>query len=163
MVRGTDLEGYKVSAIVQPVFPNEEVRKHAMATQVKDVLSEHTRMEKYLNVKQPDEERKRRIQEQAINHPLMQQYIITTALKELADSGDEAALIVLQQMQQQGQPNGQPGRPADPQAPEQMMGGMGPTGQPTPQEMGGAPPGQSIPDQLDQMSGASPQLLTGGI
>jgi hypothetical protein len=161
VVRGKDLEGYRVAAVIHPVFPNEEVRKHAMATQVKGVLSEHTIMERYLNVRQPNDERKRRMQEQLLQDPAMQRYVVLSALKELAESKDPIAALVMQQMAQQALPAGGQGRPADPNNPEQMSGMMSATGQPTPQEAGGEPPGQGITDQLDQAVGASPNMAGG--
>ena len=85
-----------------------------------------------------------------------------SALKEAADEGDEIAAQVLMQMQQ-GQLSGEPGRPKEPSNPEQMMGGMGPTGRPTRQQAGGEAPGQAATDMMDALANAAPGMLTGGV
>lgn len=160
-VQGTSLGGYRITAEVHPVFPNEETRKHALATQVKGVLSDHLIMERYLGVKQPDDDRKRRLQEQAMNHPVMQRYIMIAALQELADTDDDlAAKMVIQQMQQE-LVQAQQGRPSEPNAAQQPLGTASSTGLPTPQEMGGQPAGQSELDQLGQMAGSAPNMQGG--
>jgi len=156
-VRGTDLEGYQVNAVVHPVFPNEEARRHAMATQVKGILPARIIIQKYLGVRQPDEAMKMLMEEQVLNHPAMQQYILITALREMAAAGDVGAQIALQAMLN-GQASGMPGRPTEPNAPEQPLGLSSSTGLPTPQEQGGMPPGQSPQDQLVQQATATPDM-----
>lgn len=146
-----DLAEYNVRAILNPKFPNDQTRKHAMSTQVRGVLSEKTIMENYLDVEQPEDERKRRMIEMAENNPIMQQYAILNYLMDQASNeNDQAAALTLQvmlkQMQGQGMPapKGMGAPPSQPQAPapEQLTGLQGPQGQPPPQAMGGVPPGQ---------------------
>lgn len=152
--------GYTVKAVVKPVFPNEAARNVAMATQTAGILTRRTIMEKYLGIEQPEDEDRRRLQEQVKSHPLVMQYALMTAMKELADEGDPAAAMALQSLIQQGMTN-QGGRPNEPNAMQQFTGTPSPTGQMTSQEQGGMPPGQSAEDQMGQMAGASPQLLGG--
>jgi hypothetical protein len=159
-VRGLDLAGYRVQAEIHPVFPNEEVRKHAMATQVAGILSEVTIMERYLGVKQPSDERQRKMRELVFKNPVMQQFTMIAALKEIVREGGEdaeAAALTLQ-MVQQGMVNNPQGRPTEPNAMAQMSGMMSPTGQPTGQEAGGMPPGQSEMDQMQNAAGAAPNM-----
>ena len=153
-----DLADYKVKALIKPEFPNEKVRNHAMATQVRGVLSENTIMERYLDIDQPDDEKKRRLRDAAMNHPVMVQYGIINTLMEMAQAGDQAAAMTLQHLLM-GQGTGNPeGRPEEPRNNEQMMGVASPTGQPTPEEAGAAPPGQSPEDQMRGITEAAPGM-----
>lgn len=128
---GEDMANYLVKASYRAKFPGDEVRRHAMATQVRGLLSDATLMEKYLDVEQPGDERRKRLREMAQMHPVMQQYMILSALMEMAMDGDMAAALALQTLtqppvQQQRQPS-----------PLQAEGGMlGAVNQPTPQEQG---------------------------
>lgn len=157
------LSEYNVQCMIKPEFPNDQVRKHAMATQVRTILSEHTIMERYLDIEQPDDERERKIIEQMENHPMMVERAVIKQLREAANAGDVDAALVLEQMLSQsanqgGRPPTPPGGPANP---EQLMGGMGPTGQPTPQEMGMTPPGQGEMSMMQGAAGMSPNMQGG--
>lgn len=154
------LSEYNVQCMIKPEFPNDQVRKHAMATQVKGVLSEHTIMERYLDIEQPDDERERKLVEQMESHPLMIQRAMIKMLREAANEGDPDAALVLEQMMSQGQQGGQP--PAQGGSnPEQMVGMMSATGQPTPQEAGMPPPGQGEMAMLQGLAGMSPNMQGG--
>lgn len=150
-VVGNDMDEYRVRAYIKPEFPNERVRNHAMANQVRGVLSESTIMERYLDIDQPDDERRLRIQEMAQTHPVMVQMAVTNALMEMATEGDPAAILTLQQLQEGNLP-GQPGRPSEPQANEQMQGVAGPEGEMT----------RSPEDEQEDLTGGPPQLGLGG-
>lgn len=154
-----DLADYKVKAAIKPEFPNERVRNHAMATQVKGILDESLVMERYLDVDQPNDVRERRLRDVALNHPVMIQYGVINTLMELAQNGDQAAAMTLQHLLMGGGTGNPEGRPPEPNAPEQLMGGASPTGQPTAQEGGGEPPGQSAGDQMRQITEAAPGMM----
>jgi hypothetical protein len=154
------LADYNVLCVIKPEFPNEAQRKHAMATQVMGILSEHTIMQEYLDIDQPGEERKKRLLEMAQNNPVAQQYAMIALLRAQAENGDEAAALTLQLLVQGGPP-GQPGPTGQPRRPEQLTGLASPTGQLPPQALGGMAPGQSEADQMRQMATAEPQLLGG--
>ena len=178
-LQANDLAHYMVKARIQPVYPNEDTRKHAMGTQTADILSDHTRMERYYDIDQPDDERDRRMDEQTMKHPLFVQCEVLQRLLRMSqpDEGgmsDEdvrmtAAQMALSQMQSGmmgpqggGTGAGLKGRPEEPRAPEQMMGVASPTGMPTRQEQGGAPAGQDITDVLRQLTEAAPGFTPGG-
>jgi hypothetical protein len=134
-VVGDEFASYIVKAHFRTKYPGDEVRKHAMATQVRGLLSDATLMENYLDVEQPGDERRKKLRELAQTHPVMQQYLMLTALLELAQDGDMAAVMAIQAMQGAMQPGGAPG--GAPPSPVQPEGGMmSSTGQPTPQEQG---------------------------
>lgn len=159
-LQGSFADQYLVRSQIKPEFPNEKVRKHAMATQARGVLSERTLMENYYDIEQPDDERDRRLQEMAENHPAMIQYAVILQLRKWAQEGDEAAGMALQALmagnvQQGGQP---PSR-----NPEQLLGTQSPNGSPTRQAQGGEPPGQSPGDEAAFMQNTAPQLLTGQV
>jgi len=153
-----DLAEYKVKAFIKPEFPNEKVRNHAMATQVMGILDENLIMERYLDVDQPNDVKERRIEDQARNHPVMIQYKVINKLMMMAKNGDDAAAITLQHMLMQagtGQPEG---RPTEPNAPSQPLGLPSPSGEPTPQEAGGEPPGQDIMGQMRGITESAPGM-----
>jgi hypothetical protein len=152
-----DLDKYAVRAEIIPEYPNEETRKTAMATQVKGTLSDYTIMERYLGIDAPEDEQERRIIEMVANHPVTIQYSIMRELSEQAESGDEVAAQVLQQMQAGMIPGAQPGRPKDPRGMEQLTGTQSPDGQPVPQAEG-EQPGASPMDQLNSAANASPGM-----
>ena len=145
------LADYNVLCQIKPEFPNEAQRKHAMATQVKGILSEHTIMQEYLNIDQPGEERKKRLLEMAQLNPAAQQYAMIALLKEGAESGDGAAALALQLIMRQGA-GGQQSAPPPQGGMEQLTGLAGPNGQPPPQALGGMAPGQSEQERLGQMA-----------
>jgi hypothetical protein len=151
-VVGNDMDQYRVRAYIKPEFPNERTRNHAMASQVRGILSESTIMERYLDIDQPDDERRLRIQEMAQTHPVMVQMAVTNALMEMAMEGDPAAMMTLKQLQEGNLP-GQPGRPSEPNAPEQMVGTAGPEG-----EMTRSP--ETEPEE--DLTGGPPKLGLGG-
>ena len=160
-----ELEHYLVQATVKPEFPNERTRNHAMASQVRDILSERTIMEDYLDVDQPDDERERRLDDQIHRDPAMVAFHVNHRLMQLAQSEDEiqaaAAGAALQQMQQ-GTGAG-PGRPAaEGPAPQNATGLQSADGSATPQAEGAEPAGQSVDDQLRAISEAAPGLTPGG-
>jgi hypothetical protein len=161
-VFGQEVSEYLVRAYIKPKFPNDQVRNHAMATQAAPWLSPWTIMERYLDIEQPDDEVDKMVQWQATQHPAFQQYAVMAALQDAADEGDEIAQQVLTMMKN-GQLTGQPGRPPEGRRPEQMMGGMGPTGLPTRQEAGGEAPGQSALDTIEAMAAASPGMISGQV
>jgi hypothetical protein len=152
------LSDYNVMCEIKPEFPNEKVRKHAMATQVRGILSDYTIMQEYLDIEQPGDEQERRLLEMAQNHPITMQYGMMKKLREMAEAGDQDAAAVLQQMQTQGLPGQQPGPEKDPRKPEQLMGTPSPTGQETPQAQGQMPPGQSEMDMMQNLAGTAPQM-----
>jgi hypothetical protein len=151
-----DLRDYLVTAHFKPEFPGEQVRKHAMATQVKGTMSDFTILERYLDVPQPDDEFDRQLYEMTIKHPLAIQFAIMKKLEEKARNGDAVAMMMLQQLATSGMPSGG-GAQGSPN-PEQPTGSAGSTGQ-GPQ--GGQPPGQSEGDFVDQMVNAMP-FMGGG-
>lgn len=160
-VDGSTIDGYQVKAIVKPVFPNEQAKNVAMATQTAGILTRRTIMERYLGIEQPEDEDRRRMQEMVRNHPLVQQYALISAFKEMAEEGDEAAGMALQSILAQQQSNNPDGRPNQPSDMQQFQGTPSPNGQLQDQEQGGMPPGQSAEDQMGQMAGMSPQLQGG--
>lgn len=154
-----DVKNVMVRAEIRPRFPNEEVRKHAMGTQTKGTLSEYTRMEKYFDIEQPDDELERIELEKAMQHPAFQMYAMMHTLNERAKQGDEVAAMTLQALQNQNN-QGQGGGPTpNPNPnPEQPMGLQSATGQATPQAQGGQPPGQSTLEQADNIASAAPGM-----
>lgn len=153
-----ELKGFSIRAEIRPNFPNEEMRRVAMSTQVKGTVSDYTRREKYLGIEQPEDEEKRILIENAQRHPVAMQYALMAVLKEQADAGDEIAAMTLQSLMNQGMP-GQAGRPEEPNNPEQLTGTASPTGQePVPSE---TPPGQSAIEQQQTMANQTP-TMTGG-
>src|SRR3989304_1624774 len=147
-LQARDLHRYMVKAEVKAKFPNEEVRKHAMATQAKGMLSESTIMERYLDIKQPDDERRRRLIDQAMSLPQMQLFSMMRLLLQAAKSEDQtiaaAAALTLQQLQ--GSMAG--GQAQEPQAAEKppmpnALGTQSATGAAPPQAGGAAPPGMA--------------------
>jgi hypothetical protein len=155
-----EMANYKIRAVVKPEFPNEQVRKHAMASQVRNLLSESTIMEEYLDIDQPDDERARRIQEMVDVHPAVIQYNLMIELTKRAKKGDVAALMALNALASQ-QATAQAGAGQKSPRPSQPEGVMSSTGQPTPQEQGGVPNGQSPESQLNGMINATPSSMTG--
>ena len=146
---GQDTHGFRVNFSLTPQFPNDEMRKVAMSTQTKDLLSSETRMEKYLGVQQPDQEVSRMLRELAERHPMMVEYKLMSYFEERASRGDTAAAQVLERMaSQQVAPPGAEGG----SKPEQFSGL--PTNQPgqvTQQEAGLAPPGQEPLQEQDAL------------
>ena len=153
-----DLAGYYIRAEIRPNFPNEQMRKVAMSTQVKGTLSNYTIMEKFLGVERPEDEEQRKIIEATTNHPLAIQYAIMIELEKRAKNNDKVAAMMLEQMQQGTLPTGEPGRPKEPNKPEQLTGTQSPTGQPSPSAASGQPAGQSALAQ-QQAVAESPQLM----
>jgi hypothetical protein len=168
-MKAEDLAGFMIRAEIKPEYPNEKVRNHAMAAQVKDTLSETTIMERYLDVDQPDDERKRRLQDIAVNHPMMQQFAIMRYLVEIAQTSKDkimraAATMTIQTMMGGGQPQQQvgPGQPQAPTRPGNALGTQSAGGGPTPQAAGAPPAGSSFQDILNNMVSAAPGMTPGG-
>jgi hypothetical protein len=156
-----DADQYLVSAEIQPIFPNEETRKHAEASQVRNLLSETTIMERYLGIEQPDDEFERRQVESAMQHPAMKMYSMIVALDGLAKAGDKAAQMTLQALSKGGVA-GEPGRPKEDPSPAGLTGLQSQNGEPVPQSVGGEMPGSSASEQMEGMANAAPNL-SGGI
>jgi hypothetical protein len=150
-----NFDQFLVRARFKPEFPGEKVRKHAMATQVRGIISDWTLMEKYLDIDQPDDENKRIIRQMAERHPAVIEYQIRKELMNRAQQGDEAAVMTLMAMQQGG--GGGPGGPAPP-SPMQATGLQSATGEATPQAEGNPPPGQGLDELMNQAAGLTPVL-----
>lgn len=101
------MSGHHVVCEIIPEFPNEQVRKHALANQVRGLLSDARIMQEYLGVQQPDEEVNMKIMEMTMNHPLLIQFTIANKLKELAEQGNEAAMATLQALMNRQNTNAQ--------------------------------------------------------
>jgi len=154
MVQGKGLSNYLVKCEIKPEFPNEKVRNHAMATQVKGLLDDITIMENYLGIEQPSDVQTRKVAQQALNNPMMLQYAMIKQFRQMAETDPDAAMV-LKIMEQQMMP-AQKGEGGN--NPEQLTGLQSPTGQPTPQAMGGTPPGQGENAMIQGMAGMSPQM-----
>ena len=155
LVPGKDMSSYLVECRIRPDFPTEKTRKHAMATQVANILSQETLMSEYLDIEQPDDEKKRKLIEMAQQHPAAQQYAIMLNLMQLAKDGDEAAGLALEIVKSQlPQPATGQGAPSPMQTPGMPSAGGGLT----PQEQGQLPPGQGPAAQSAQMAGAAPNM-----
>lgn len=155
------LSDYNVRCFVKPEFPNDKVRNHAMANQVRGFLSDSRIMENYLGVEQPDDERERKLQEQMEMHPAMIQYGVIRQLRMAAEAGNNDAALALQVFMEQQNPGGRPPEPQGPPNPDQTAGMMSAGGGFTNQEMGMAPPGQGEMDMMQGMAGAAPNLAGG--
>ena len=148
---GEDTMGFRVNFQLKPQFPNDEVRKVAMATQTKDTLSAETRMEKYLGIQQPDQETTKILRDMARRHPMMVEYQMTALFRDLAAEGDPAAAQVLQKLEAGGQPGGGGPRGPAPGGPKPEQSPGLPTsirGDVTQQERGFAPPGQEANEEV---------------
>jgi hypothetical protein len=148
---GKDTMGFRVNFQLKPQFPNDEVRKVAMATQTKDTLSAETRMEKYLGIQQPDQETTRILRDMARKHPMMVEYQMTALFRDLAKEGDPAAAAVLEKLQQGGQLGGGGPRGPAPGGPKPEQSPGLPTstrGEVTQQERGFAPSGQEPSEEV---------------
>lgn len=152
-----DLDGYKVRAEIRAHYPAEEQRKVAMASQARGVLSNHTILERYFDVEQPEDEEDRMIIEAVSKHPAVVQYSVIRELKARAEDGDEVAEQVLVQMENGGIA-GEPGRPKEPVNQAQLTGTQSPTGQPVPQATG-EQPGSSASEQMSDMANSAPSLM----
>lgn len=159
-VKGSDFDGLHVTVQIRPEFPNERVRNHAMATQVKGLLDDSTIIEDYLKYPQPNDIRERKMQEAAQNHPVMQLYAIVSDLAMRAESGDKIAEMTLTYMVNSGQiPGIGPGRPQEPNNPQQPMGTQSPTGQPMNQNQGDVAAGMN--QEMGNMQRAAPNMQGG--
>lgn len=161
----SDLSKYLVRAELKPEFPNEKSRNHAMATQVRDVVSKRYLMEEYLNVDHPDEINRQRIIEMMEEHPAMISFAIMRELQQIIEESIDpmeksAAEMTLQQMQQ-GMFQSGGGRPPQGASPMQTPGMPSADGSLTRQESGGEPMGQSMADSQQQMASARPTFSEG--
>jgi len=145
---------------IRPEFPNDQVRKHAMATQAAPFLAKQNIVEDYLGYQQPDEVRERQMYELAQDNPMALQYSMMIYLKKMADKGDEVAKAMLAaqmaQLAQQANPIDEGGRPKEPSNPEQPLGLQSPNGQASPSatEFSGANEMRNIQNQAT----AAPQM-----
>ena len=169
-----DLQNFMVKATIKPEFPNEKQRNHAMANQVRDLLSESTLLSRYLDIEQPDEERNKKLEDMALKHPVYIQFEVMQRLMRIAAEHSDplvktAAMMTIQQLQagaMGGGPQGggtgmgQAGRPGEPGT-EQLTGLASPTGEETPQAGGEVPPGQAFGDILAAMGNEAPKLMGG--
>jgi hypothetical protein len=140
VIKGGDLSAYTIRCKIKPEFPNEKVRNHAMATQVSGILPPQIIMEEYLDIHQPDDARRLKIQEGIENNSIMVNLAIMKELKKDADAGDEVAMMTYAIMQQQFM-----------QQFGNLFGGGGSMNMPTPKES--AP----NPEQLTGTQGADGQ------
>jgi hypothetical protein len=159
MVGGEGLSKFLVKCEIKPEFPNEKVRNHAMATQVKGLLDDITIMENYLGIEQPSDVQTKKIAQEALNNPIMMQYALVKQFRQLSETDPDAA-IVLKLLEQQLVASTATTAGSNP---EQPMGLQSPTGQPTPQAMGGPPPGQGDAAMSAGLASAAPQMVSGGI
>ena len=68
-IKKEDILGFQVKCEIIPDFPNEQVRKHAMATQVRGILSDQTIIQDYLGIQNPEDERQRKLIETTVMTP----------------------------------------------------------------------------------------------
>ncbi len=163
-VTGKDLEGIRVECEIKPEFPNEQVRKTAMATQVKGILADSTIMQNYLGIDQPDDERKKKLVEIVEQNPQVLMYAILAELGDRARAGEDAASAALQTMLQSANGGVNPGgRPDAGPGIANMNGTQSATGLASPQELGNPAPGQGEVDMMGNMAGAAPTMLGGGV
>jgi len=159
-IKGGDLDNYNIRCEIKPEFPNEKVRNHAMATQVMNILSDRTLMERYLDIQQPDDERQMKLQELAENNPITAQYALMKELQRRADEGDETAAMVLQKMQEaEGNTANVGGRPEEPVAPAPPTGLQTQNGLPPEQQFAG----QDQMRMIQEMGGVVPQMGSGEV
>ena len=165
-----ELEAYMIKANIKPEYPNEKVRNHAMAAQVMGILPESMVMERYLDVDQPDDARKRRLQDAAANHPMMQQFAVMKYLIDIAENSKDkvmkaAAAMVIAQMNApaaQAQTQVGPGGPEDTStSPGNALGLASADGSATPQAEGEEPAGMSFDDQLKRLTENTPGFTPG--
>lgn len=166
VIKGGDLSAYTIRCKIKPEFPNEKVRNHAMATQVAGILPPQIIMEDYLDIHQPDDARRLKIQESVENNPIMVNIAIMNELKKRADAGDKVAemsFAIMQQqfMQQFGVAFGQMGgrQPNPNPNPEQLIGTQGADGQPD--EPGFS--GKQELEAIQRAASAAPQMNTGEV
>lgn len=152
------LKGYAVKAEIRPIYPAEETRKVAMASQSKGTLSNYTIMERYYDIEQPEDEMDRMMIEAASAHPLVIEYSIISEITKMAEDGDPVAIKVLQSMEQQEGSGGESGRNKEPVKPAGYSNVASATGELTSQEQGGAPRGQSAGDQMASAATNSPKF-----
>lgn len=156
LVPGADITSYVVECRIKPDFPQERTRNHAMASQVKGILSDETVMSEYLGIEQPDDERQRKLIEMAQNHQTAQQYAILLTMKKMAEGGDEVAALAYEMVKNEVA--------AAKAVKQEQTGAIQPTGlasstgELTPQEGGGMPPGQSQQEQMNRMARTAPNM-----
>jgi len=149
IIPGIDLLGYHVRCKIEPEFPNERVRNHAMATQAAAFLSARRIMEDYLGVQQPDDERIQKIIEQLETHPIAVQFAMMKELNNIiVEGGDDAEMAQQMLTVLQQQVYGMGGRPTEPNNPEQLMGVQSPTGEAS--QSAGNFPGSDIMQDVEQ-------------
>jgi len=157
-IAADDAGEYLVMPEIRPEYPNDQTRKHAMASQARGVLSEHTLMQDYYNIDQPDDEFERKLIEMLRVHPIVVNYTLMQELQALAEEGDKVAEMALAAIQSGGMA-GTPGRPKEPPSPTQAVGTQSPTGEAVPQAEGGVPYGQSEAEIFQGQVTEAPRLM----
>ena len=149
---------YLVRGKLKPKYPGDDVRNAAMGSQARGMLSDWTIMERFWDIDQPDDENKRILRQMAERHPSVIEYHIRENLMEMAETGDEAAIMTLMAMDQNkgGNPNQ---APAPPRAAGQTNT-QSATGEATPQAEGREAPGQDIDSIMNRMVNQSPELMS---
>lgn len=157
-IKGEDLDKYSIRCEIKPEFPNERVRQHAMAVQVAGIVPDRILMEEYLNIQQPDDARRMKIQELVESNPVAMQYAMMKELSKRAATGDVDAAMLLQKMQSElmGEPQGRPEEPMS----EPTATGL--------QTQNGMPPEEQFAGNeqirgMQNAANAAPQMLTGGV
>lgn len=159
-IRGDEVSGYSVQCEIRPEFPNEKVRNHAMASQVRGLISDHTIMQDYLGIQQPDEERKRMLIEAAQSNPVVLQYAVMVELERIVREGDEDMKIAAQRALDNMKSANQGGRPEEPPNPSQPMGLQSSTGEP-PMQATSDMSQQDMIGAIQGMANASPNMMGG--
>lgn len=160
-IKGADLQGFQVRCEIKAEFPNERVRNHAMSTQVANILSPQTIMERYLGIQQPGDEHQKKLNALAEQDPTLMKYAVMKKMEQLAQAGDIAASIVIEQLKQQltkGQGNRQ--MPQQAVSPEQLTGTQSATGAP-PSDT--SSPEAAVNQALDAMAGGAAPQMSGAV
>jgi hypothetical protein len=143
-----DVADYLVTVRIKPRYPADDIRRGSLSQQARGILSEQTIMERFWDVEQPDEERKKRLIDMALQNPIMQTYGMLSVLMEQSENPerkDKAAEMLVQMLQQGGIPGiGGPGRPSGPPPTGPLTGLQSQSGAPVPQATGQPAPGQDF-------------------
>lgn len=158
-----DLTGIKISCNIDPDYPNEETRKHALAAQAKGTLSDRTLMERYYKILQPDDELQRKLMEQAASNPFVIQYEVLRQLRTRATEGDEVAALAMKAVEMQlSSALGGPSNATQAQSPGGLTGLQTTSGMPPAQVTSLGAPGMDTASAVNNMSNAFPQT-SGGV
>lgn len=165
-----DVADYLVTVRIKSRYPADDIRRGSLSQQARGILADQTIMERYWDVEQPDEERKKRLIDEALQHPVMKMYGMLSVLMDAANPDpenpgrkDEAAAMLVQMIQQGGIPGvGGPGRPAGPPPTGPLTGLQSQSGEPVPQAAGAPAPGQDFSSVMAQAFSA-PTMPTAGV